>query len=481
MTDIEILLDRTRRHAVEFLNGLDYRPVHPTATLNELRCRLGAPLEDRGTDPAQVIDDLVIATSGGHLGSASGRSFAWVMGGALPSALAADWLVSTWDNNAALYVSAPAAAVAEEVAGRWVKDILGLPARASFAFTTGCQMAHATCLAAARHALLSERGWNVERDGLFDAPRIRVLANENRHGSLTRALRFLGFGSNCVEPLATDADSRVEPATLMAAIQQKSAAPTIVVLNAADLNVGAFDPFIELIPLAKASGAWVHVDGAFGLWARASARHRSLADGIEGADSWATDAHKWLNTPQDIGIAIVADPEAHKAALDISAAYLSPDGHARDPLDWTPEWSRRARGFPVYAALRELGREGTGRLIDRSCEHAGQLVLGLGALPGVEVVAYPTLNQGLVRFPDHRPDATAADHDARTDRMIEAINCEGTAFFSGTIWKRRRAMRISVVNWRTSNEDVERTVRAVATVLESASTERQPDRATGQQ
>ena len=467
MTDIEILLDRTRRHALEFLNGLDRRPVHPTATLKELRCRLGAPLEDRGRDAAQVIDDLVIATSGGHLGSASGRSFAWVMGGALPSALAADWLVSTWDNNAAMYVSAPAAAVAEEVAGQWVKDILGLPAGASFAFTTGCQMAHATCLAAARHALLSERGWNVERDGLFDAPRIRVLANENRHGSLTRALRLLGFGSNCVEPLATDADSRVEPATLMAALQQNSAAPTIVVLNAADLNIGAFDAFGELIPLAKASGAWVHVDGAFGLWARASARRRSLVDGVERADSWATDAHKWLNTPQDIGIAIVADPAAHKAAMDISAAYLAADDHARDPLDWTPEWSRRARGFPVYAALRELGREGTGHLIDRCCEHAGQLVLGLGALPGVEVVALPTLNQGLVRFPDHRPDAAASDHDARTDRMIEAINCEGTAFFSGTIWKHRRAMRISVVNWRTTNEDVERTVRAVATVLES--------------
>ena len=467
MTAIEILLDQTRRHAVEFLNGLDRRPIHPTATLKELRGRLGAPLEDRGRDAAQVIDDLVNATSGGHLGSASGRCFAWVMGGVLPSALAADWLVSTWDSNAALYLSAPAAAVVEEVAGQWVKDILGLPAQASFAFTTGCQMAHATCLAAARNALLRERGWNVERDGLFDAPRIRVLANENRHGSLTRALRFLGFGSNCVEPLATDADSRLEADTLMAAIQQKSTAPTIVVLNAADLNVGAFDPFSELIPLAKASGAWVHVDGAFGLWARASARRRSLADGIEGADSWATDAHKWLNTPQDIGIAVVADPEAHKAAMDISADYLSADGHARDPLDWTPEWSRRARGFPVYAALRELGREGTAVLIDRCCEHAGQLVLGLGALPGVEVVAYPTLNQGLVRFPDHRLDAAAADHDARTDRVIEAINCEGTAFFSSTIWKGRRGMRISVVNWRTSTEDVERTIRAVAAVLES--------------
>jgi glutamate/tyrosine decarboxylase-like PLP-dependent enzyme len=464
MTDIEILLDKTQRHALEFLNGLDRRPVHPTATLQELRRRLGAPLEERGKDAAQVIDELVIATSGGHLGSASGRCFAWVMGGVLPSALAADWLVSTWDNNAALYLSGPAAAVTEEVAGEWVKDILGLPSQASFAFTTGCQMAHATCLAAARHALLMKRGWNVEQDGLFGAPRIRVLANENRHGSLTRALRLLGFGSHCVEPLATDADSRLEASTLAAAIQRQPDAPTIVVLNAADLNVGAFDPFGELIACAKASGSWVHVDGAFGLWARASARRRSRAEGIEGADSWATDAHKWLNTPQDIGIAIVAHPEAHKAAMNISAAYLTPDGRVRDPLDWTPEWSRRARGFPVYAALRELGREGMGHLIDRCCEHADQLVRGLGALPGVEVVAYPTLNQGLVRFPDHR-GASDAHHDARTDRMIEAINREGTAFFSGTTWKRRRAMRVSVVNWRTSKEDVERTLRAVAAVL----------------
>jgi glutamate/tyrosine decarboxylase-like PLP-dependent enzyme len=467
MTAIDILLDRTRRHAVDFLDGLDQRPVRPTATLDELRRRLGVPLDDRGTDATQVIDDLVAATSGGHLGSASGRSFAWVMGGALPSALAADWLVSTWDNNAALYLSAPASAVVEEVAGRWVKDILGLPADASFAFTTGCQMAHVTCLAAARHALLSKKGWDVERYGLFNAPHIRVLANEHRHGSLTRALRFLGFGSNSLEPLATGTDARLEPAVLSAAMGNPSAAPTIVVLHAADLNVGAFDPFVELISMAKSRGAWVHVDGAFGLWARASPRRRALADGIEQADSWATDAHKWLNTPQDIGIAIVADAAAHKAAMDISAAYLPADGCARDPIDWTPEWTRRARGFPVYAALRELGRAGAANLIDRCCEHALQLVCGLGTLQDVEVVAYPTLNQGLIRFLDKHPHATVAAHDAKTDRMIEAINREGSAFFSGTTWQGRRAMRISVVNWRTTKADVERTVRAVAEVLES--------------
>jgi aromatic-L-amino-acid decarboxylase len=473
MTDIDNLLDRTRRHAVDFLDGLNQRPVRPTATLEELRRRLGAPLDDRGSEPIQVIDDLVAATSGGHLGSASGRSFAWVMGGALPSALAADWLVSTWDNNAALYVSAPASAVVEEVAGRWVKDILGLPADASFAFTTGCQMAHFTCLAAARHALLSRKGWDVERRGLFNAPPIRVLANEHRHGSLMRALRFLGFGSDSLVPLATGTDARLSPTVLSAAMGSTPAAPTIVVLHAADLNVGAFDPFVELISLAKSRGAWVHVDGAFGLWARASAKHRALADGIEQADSWATDAHKWLNTPQDIGMALVSDAAAHKAAMDISATYLSSDGRARDPIDWTPEWTRRARGFPVYAALRELGRAGVANLIDRCCEHACQLVGGLGTLREVEVIAYPTLNQGLVRFLDGDPHATAAAHDAKTDRMIEAINREGSAFFSGTTWHGRRAMRISVVNWRTTSGDVERAVRAVAEVLES---ERRPPR-----
>ena len=389
------------------------------------------------------------------------------MGGALPSALAADWLVSTWDNNAALYLSAPAAAVVEEVAGRWVKDIFGLPADASFAFTTGCQMAHFTCLAAARHALLSKRGWDVERDGLFNAPPIRVLASEHRHGSLTRALRFLGFGSNSLEPLETGLDARLEPAVLASALGKSPAVPTIVVLHAADLNVGAFDPFVELIACARSAGAWVHVDGAFGLWVRASAKHRALVDGIERADSWATDAHKWLNTPQDIGIAMVADAASHKAAMNISAAYLSSDGLARDPIDWTPEWTRRARGFPVYAALRELGRAGAGNLIDLCCEHALQLVRGLGTLADVEVVTFPTLNQGLVRFLDRHPHADAAAHDAKTERMIEAINREGTAFFSATTWQGRRAMRISVVNWRTTHQDIEHTVRAVAAVLET--------------
>jgi glutamate/tyrosine decarboxylase-like PLP-dependent enzyme len=469
MTEIEEVLARTKRHAVEFLAALDQRPVGATTTLSDLRLRLDVPLTNVGIDASRIIDDLVVATEGGHLGSAGGRFFAWVIGGALPSALAADWLVSTWDNNAALYACGPASAVVEEVSGRWLKDILGLPAAASYAFTTGCQMAHVTCLAAARHALLSARGWNVEEDGLCGAPRIRVLANEHRHGSVTRALRFLGLGSRSLEPLLTDSNARLAPRILEAALRQ-SEDPTIVILNAADLNVGAVDPFLELIPLAKAASAWVHVDGAFGLWARASARQRHWVEGIERADSWATDAHKWLNTPKDIGIAIVADAAVHKAAMAITAAYLSSGGDVRDQIDWTPDWTRRSRGFPVYAALRELGRDGVANLIDRCCACAAQLATGLGDLPGVELVAPPTLNQALVRFLDTRPNATPADHDARTDWTIEAINRDGTAFFSGTTWKGRRAMRISVVNWRTTAQDIERTLRAVAGLLESGGT-----------
>jgi aromatic-L-amino-acid decarboxylase len=455
---------RAHHHAGVFLDGLDSRPVAAVASAAELRARLGVELGREGLPAPQIVDELVAATEGGHLGSAGGRFFAWVIGGALPSALAADWLVSAWDNNAALYACAPAGAIVEEVAGAWIKSVLDLPREASFAFTTGCQMAHVTCLAAARHALLRDRGWDVERQGLAGAPPLRVLATEQRHGSIERALRLLGLGTDCLVPLPTGEDGRLAPATLAQALASKDT-PALVVLNAADLNVGANDPFAELVPLARAAGAWVHVDGAFGLWARASARHRAKVAGVEGAHSWATDAHKWLNTPKDIGVALVTDREAHRAAMSITAAYIAADGDARDPIDWTPDWSRRARGFPVYAALRELGRDGVEAMIDRCCAHALALAEGIGALDGAELVARPSLNQGLVRFRDPRPDATPADHDRFTDRMVAAINAEGTAFFSGGAWRGRRTMRISVVNARTTEEDVRLTVAAVARVL----------------
>lgn len=464
MQDIRYVLERAHAHAASFLEGLDSRPVAATVDVMTLRGRLGVPLGDAGVPARQVIDDLVVATEGGHLGSAGGRFFGWVIGGALPSALAADWLTSTWDNNAAIYACGPASSVVEEIAGTWVKEVLDLPRDASFGFTTGCQMAHLTCLAAARHALLRDRGWDVESRGLNGAPPIRVLATEHRHGSLERALRFLGIGTSAVVPLATDADARVTPPVLEAALQA-SDTPTIVHLDAADLNVGAIDPFDELVPIARATGAWVHVDGAFGLWARASARHRGRMAGVELAHSWATDAHKWLNTPKDIGIAIVTDTRAHREAMGITASYLSSAGDTRDQIDWTPDWTRRARGFPVYAALRELGRYGIAELIDRSCEHATRLAYGISDLRGAELVAAPTLNQGLVRFVSLKPGATEADHDQLTDEVITAINEEGTAFFSGSTWKGRHVMRISVVNWQTTQSDVEATIAAVERVL----------------
>ena len=459
MNETSEALRRAFDHATAYLEGVDDRPVATTATLSELRSRLRIPLAATPTPAVTVIDDLVAATEGGQLGSASGRFFAWVIGGALPSALAADWLASAWDVNACLYACGPAAAVVEEVAGEWVKDVLDLPRDASFAFTTGCQFAHMTCLAAARHSLLAARGWDVEANGLSGAPPIRVLATEQRHGSVERALRFLGIGTRALHPLPTGDDGRLRAATLATALAA-SDSPTIVVLDAADLNVGACDPFAELIPLAREAGAWVHVDGAFGLWARASRHHRHLVAGVELANSWATDAHKWLNTPMDNGIAIVRDRAAHRAAMTLSAHYLVAGGDARDAIDWTPEWTRRARGYAVYAALRELGRDGVAALVDCCCEHAKALAHGIGALAGAELIAAPTLNQGLVRFLD--PDG---DHDRYTDAMIAAINAEGTAFFSGTTFRGCRAMRISVVNWRTNEMDVRRTIEAIGRVL----------------
>ncbi|HWB05339.1 MAG TPA: pyridoxal-dependent decarboxylase [Verrucomicrobiales bacterium] len=462
-TSFEIL-QRALNHATEYLRGLDQRSVAATVTLEDLRTRLGGALPDAGTEPCRVVDDLVANTAGGHLGSAGGRFFAWVIGGALPSALAADWLTSTWDQNAAGYACGPAAAVVEEIAGSWLKELLGLPADASFAFTSGCQLAHFTCLAAARHAVLRDAGWDILQDGLFGAPPVRIITTDQRHLTVDRALRFLGFGHRAMTLIPTAEDGWIDPNILQATLSSGSG-PAIVVLNAADLNIGAFDRFDELIPIAKNAGAWVHIDGAFGLMARASRSKRPLLRGIELADSWATDAHKWLNVPYDSGLAFVRDREAHRLSMTASASYYVADEKARDQLDWNPEWSRRARGFAVYAALRELGRNGLEDLIDRCCRHAHAIVTGIGALPGAEILWTPQLNQGLVRFPDPRPEATEEDHDARTDSVIAAINATGEAFFGPTTWKGKRAMRVSVVNWRTTGDDVRRTIAAVASVL----------------
>jgi glutamate/tyrosine decarboxylase-like PLP-dependent enzyme len=357
--------------------------------------------------------------------------------------------------------------VVEEVVGDWLKDILGLPAKASFALVTGCQMAHVTCLAAARHRLLAERGWDVEQRGLFGASPIRILSSTERHGTFERAIRYLGLGLSHIIYLPTDAEGRLEPTALETALKRDPSAPTLVLLQAGDVNVGAYDRFGALIPIAKRHGAWVHVDGAFGLWAAASSDYRDLVDGVGEADSWATDGHKWLNVPYDCGYAFVADAEAHRAAMSYSAPYLAREDAAREQMDWTPEWSRRARGFPTYAALRQLGRDGVADLVERCCRHTRALVKRIGKLPGAEVVCEPIINQGLVRFLDPRPGASEQDNADWTDRVIAAIVRDGEALFGGTTWHGRRAMRVSVSNWQTSDEDVERAVNSIARVLDA--------------
>ena len=343
------------KHAQDWIAGLEERPVAATASMETLRSRLEGSLPELGTDATQVIDELVEATDGGHLGSAGGRFFAWVIGGGLESSLAADWLVSTWDQNAALSACGPAVAMVEEIAGEWMKELLDLPRDSSFAFTTGCQLAHFTGLAAARHAILTRAGWDVEEYGLIGAPALKVITNEERHDSVDLAARYLGLGNQSLIRAATSSEGTITVEGLTEALET-SEGRAIVVLNAADLNVGACDYFSQLIPIAHEAGAWVHVDGAFGLFARASSTKRHLVAGVELADSWATDGHKWLNVPFDCGIAIVRDKEAHRAAMTISADYITASTDARDQIDWSPEWSRRARGVPVYAALRELAR-----------------------------------------------------------------------------------------------------------------------------
>ncbi|HEX3878530.1 MAG TPA: aminotransferase class V-fold PLP-dependent enzyme [Bryobacteraceae bacterium] len=454
-------LEAALRHALAYLENLDAAPVAPVALLEDLRARMAHPLSDDGVPSTRVIEELLADTAGGIMGNASGRFYAWVVGGVLPSALAADWLTSTWDQNAGIYASGPAAALAEEIAGGWLKDLLGLPASASFAFVTGCQMAHVTCLAAARHGVLERAGWDVEAQGLAGGPPIRIYASRERHGSVKRAVRLLGLGTENLLGLDTDEQGRLTPEALEQALATNPGAPSIVVLQAGELNTGVFDPIESLIPVARRYNAWVHIDGAFGLWAGASPRFRHLVAGVAQADSWATDGHKWLNVPYDCGYAFVADPNAQRAAMGYQASYLVFDSASRDQIDWNPEWSRRARGFSTYAAIRELGRRGVAKVVENCCEHARALTLGIGGLPGAEVLWTPVINQGLVRF----LDPAGVDHDRRTDGVIAAIQASGEAYFGGVTWRGQRAMRISVCNWLTAEHDVERVVAAFARIL----------------
>lgn len=459
-------LELALEHSLNFIENLDYESVSATTTLNELRQRLHKELSDDGIEPARIIDELVKDVNGGLIGSAGGRFFGWVIGGSLPAALAADWLTSAWDQNSVLYVTSPAQSVIEEVCGEWLKDILKIPKTASFALVTGCQLAHVTCLASARNALLKKSQWDVESKGLNGAPKIHVLTTDERHGTIDRALRLLGFGTECIIELPEDSEGRMQTDLLIDTLNKIKGEPAIVLLKAGDLNIGAYDKFEEIIPAAHSFNAWVHVDGAFGLWVAANNNLSHLLKGVELADSWAADGHKWLNVPFDCGYAFVSDSKSHKAAMTHKASYITLADNARDQIDWTPEWSRRGRGVATYAAIRQLGRRGIAELVERCCMYVSELVSLIGKLDGAEIIWKPQINQGLVRFLDPSPNATESEHDRFTDEVIAEILKNGKAFFGGTTWRGIRCMRISVCNWQTNESHIETAHLAVKEALE---------------
>ena len=461
-TELRALLGQVADYAAGFVSSLPDRPVGTSVTVDDMRAAFDGPLPEDPSDASKVIAELATAAEPGVLGTTSGRFFGFVIGGVTPASLAADWLTSTWDQNAGLFVASPAASMVEEVSGRWLIELLELPPTASFGFVTGGQMASFTALAAARHHVLANAGWDVEAKGLQGAPRLRVLANETRHDTIDRALRYLGIGSETIEPIEADDQGRMIPSALRDAIATVDG-PVIVCAQAGNVNSGAFDPFDEICDIAHEADAWVHVDGAFGLWAAAAPSRRSLLAGVDKADSWSTDAHKWLNVPYDSGLAFTAHPESHRAAMSVHASYLiHAQGAERDEMDWNPEFSRRARGFAVYAAIRALGRSGIAEMVERCCEHARTFATILGEEANVEILNDVVLNQVLVRFL-----AEDGDHDRKTREVVSGVQREGTAWLSGTNWRGDAAMRISVSNWSTTRTDVERSAEAILKIAAS--------------
>ncbi len=451
------VLDAAVHAARAYLASLPSRPVGARASLQELRAALGGPLPQEGTDAARVVTDLARDADAGIVATAGPRYFGFVVGGSLPAALATDWLVSTWDQNAGIYVLSPAASVVEEVAVKWLLELFGLPATASIGFVTGCQMANATCLAAARNAVLRKAGWDVEQQGLYGAPEIDVIVGGEAHITIFAALRYLGLGAARVRTVPVDGQGRMRPDKLREALAG-TIGPAIVCAQAGNVNTGAFDPIDEIAAITRARGAWLHVDGAFGLWAATSPKLRTLTKGLERADSWATDAHKSLNVPYDSGIAIVADPEAHRSAMTSTAAYIvKAADDRRDPDDWTPEFSRRARGFAVYAAIKSLGRRGVSEMIERSCAEAKAMAERLKRGPGVEILNEVVYNQVLVRF----LPAGGGDPDAHTRAVIDRVQQDGTCWLAGTTWQGKGAMRISVSGWNTTDDDIVRSADAI--------------------
>jgi glutamate/tyrosine decarboxylase-like PLP-dependent enzyme len=454
MADERKILERVLEEATGFLEGLPGRRVAARTDVDGVAAALRRPLPEEGAEPMEVIEELIAGAEPGVLAIPSGRFFGWVMGGVLPVTLAADWLTSTWDQNAGLLVSSPAAAGAEWVASEWLLDLWGLPANSAVGFVTGAMIANFTCLAAARHDVLRRAGWDVEGDGLHGAPPVTVIVGEERHETVDVALRFLGLGEQRSLTVPADDQGRIRLDALTDILAQVGNTPLIVCLQAGNVHSGAFDPIADAVDLAHQYGAWVHVDGAFGLWAAASAQYRHLVAGVERADSWASDAHKTLNVPYDSGLAIVAKAEAMYAAMGVHAAYLIQDERP-DPFSTVPEFSRRARGFTVWAALRSLGRQGVAEMVERFCRHARRFAAGLAELDGVHVVNDVVFTQVCVSF----------GTDEATREVATRLLRDGTAWMTPSTWQGQAVLRISVSNWRTTEEDVDRTLAAVRRVL----------------
>jgi glutamate/tyrosine decarboxylase-like PLP-dependent enzyme len=468
MADRRTLLRQTAELAADFLEGVSDRPVRATASHDELVAAFGGPLESRGEAPGEVVSELARIADPGLIGSAGPRYFGFVIGGSLPAALAADWLTSAWDNNAGLYAIGPAASVAEEVAASWLIDLFGLPADSSVGFSTGATMASFTALAAGRHRVLERAGWNVEEDGLIGAPDLAVVVGAEAHVTIHVSLQMLGLGRGRVFKVDADEQGRMRADALRTTLASLGDRPVLVCAQSGNVNTGAFDPLPEIVAAVRElPNAWLHVDGAFGLWAAVSPSLRHLTAGLADADSWTTDAHKWLNVPYDSGIAIVRDAAAHHAAMTLGAAYyVETAGGERDPYNWVAESSRRARGFPIYAGLRSLGRDGLADMIERCCALARRMADGLRDAPGVTILNDVVLNQVLVRFAPPgaggnggSDDAVATD--AFTREVIAAVQADGTCWLGGTTWHGMAAMRISVSNWSTTEPDADLSVAAI--------------------
>jgi glutamate/tyrosine decarboxylase-like PLP-dependent enzyme len=463
------LLGRAMSHATEYLGTIHERHAGATASGDHLRRLLGRALPDDGDDGGRVIDDLARAAQNGTTASQGPRYFGFVTGGSLPVATAADWLVSAWDQNAQVYVMSPLASVVEAIAADWLKDIFGLPPAWSVGFVTGAQMANFTSLIAARHHVLRQADWDVERFGLFGAPPIDVIVSDGSHRTIFTALRMLGLGSERLHRVETDDQGRMRPDRL-AELLRLGSGPCIVCTQIGNVNTGAADPLPAIAPLTRSRGAWLHVDAAFGLWAAASHPRRHLVDGVDQADSIATDAHKWLNVPYDSGIVLTAHAESHQRGLMVPAHYIQMTEGERDPRAFTPDESRRARGVTVYAALRTLGRRGVSELVERCCQNARRMADGLRRHAQVRVLNDVVLNQVLVQvvpLPGDPRDAGAFTMD-----VVAAVQRDGTCWLGSTQWKGRPAMRISICNWSTAEEDIDRSAAAILRVIEQVSLEK---------